>query len=232
MERLPVEPARRQTRHREMKKRHEIILTAMASGGSGASFDPLRIQKLLFLIDAEIPDLTGGPHFRFEPYDYGPFDRTIFETLRELARRSLVVIGPSKGRNDYSLTPAGLSAGSGLLAALPEGAREFMTSAANWVRLSTFRRILTVIYRQYPEMAKNAVIPELTASPSDPARARGIPSFLSGAARLLDFTGSFDPPLYPKGPEEDATAIRRDWEAVGDDLEYALAQLGPPIPVR
>ena len=110
-----------------------------------------------------------------------------------------------------------------------------MASASEWLRLSTFRRILTVIYRKYPEMARNSVVPDLKArtAPIRAAHRFVFPSFLSGVSRILDFTGSLDPPLYGGPPEQaDAEALRQDWEAVGDDLERALAAFGPPEPAR
>ena len=57
--------------------RAEIVLAAMAAGGRGMSYDGLRMQKLLFLIDAEIPELVKGPHFEFAAYNYGPFDKSL-----------------------------------------------------------------------------------------------------------------------------------------------------------
>ena len=220
-----------------VKGRAEIVLAAMASGGAGASFDAMRVQKLLFLVDAEIPDLTGGPHFRFRPGNYGPFDAGVYAALDELAGRSLVIVGERNGYRDYSLTPDGYAAGRTLLAGLPEEARRFIGSAVNWLRLSTFRRILNFIRRRYPEMSANAIIPELRTPPMRAAHRFTPPSFLSGVARLLDFTGSLDPPLYAGPPDQaDAMAMRQDreqnWEAVGDDMESVLAQLGPPGPVR
>ena len=108
-----------------------------------------------------------------------------------------------------------------------------MERAAEWLRLRTFRRILTVIYRKYPEMARNSIVPELKAPSFRAPHRLVLPSFLSGVSRIFDFTGSLDPPIYHEPPEQaDAMAIRQDWEAVGDDLEHALAAFGPPEPAR
>ena len=70
--------------------RAEIVLAAMAAGGRGMSYDGLRMQKLLFLIDAEIPELVEGPHFEFAAYNYGPFDKNVYAVLRDLDRRGQV----------------------------------------------------------------------------------------------------------------------------------------------
>lgn len=213
--------------------RAEIVLAAMAAGGRGVSFDGLRIQKLLFLIDVEIPGLVEGPHFDFAAYNYGPFDKSLYEVLGDLERRGCVAQGHKNGYPDYALTSRGNVEGGRFLGTLSPEAREFMESAAKWLRLSTFRRILTVIYRKYPEMARNSIVPELRAPSFRAAHRFVLPSFLSGVSRIFDFTGSLDPPIYEESPEQaDAMAIRQDWEAVGDDLEHALAAFGPPEPAR
>jgi hypothetical protein len=51
------------------------------------------------------------------------------------------------------------------------------------------------------------------------------PSFLSGIARLLDFSGSLK--VYNEhnsGAEADARAFLEDWRALGDDFRTAIAQ--------
>jgi hypothetical protein len=48
-----------------------------------------------------------------------------------------------------------------------------------------------------------------------------IPSFLSGAARVLDIGGTFDD--YNYSPEEsDARAIRSDFMTIGNDIRRLL----------
>ena len=213
--------------------RAEIVLAAMAAGGRGVSYDGLRIQKLLFLFDVEIPELVEGPHFEFAAYNYGPFDKSLYAVLGDLDHRGQVSQGQENGYTHYSLTPEGHAEGRRVLGTLSPEARQFMESAAEWLRLSTFRRILTVIYRKYPEMARNSIVPELKAPSFRAAHRFVLPSFLSGVSRIFDFTGSLDPPIYYEPPEQaDAMAIRQDWEAVGDDLEQALAAFGPPEPAR
>ena len=213
--------------------RAEMVLAAMAAGERGVSYDGLRIQKLLFLIDVEIPELVEGPHFDFAAYNHGPFDKNLYAVLGELDERGQVSQGQENGYTHYSLTPEGDAEGWRVLGTLSPEARQFMESAAEWLRLSTFRRILTVIYQKYPEMARNNIVPELKAPSFRTAHRFVLPSFLSGVSRIFDFPGSLDPSIYHEPPEQaDAMAIRQDWEAVGDDLEQALAVFGPPEPAR
>ena len=45
--------------------RRETILAAMAAAGANTRFSPVQMQKLLFLLDREVPHFIAGPHFAF-----------------------------------------------------------------------------------------------------------------------------------------------------------------------
>jgi hypothetical protein len=64
--------------------RDELVLAAMAPGG-GYRYTPVQVQRLLFLIDRQIPEHVGGPHFHFIPYHCGPFDGAVYNELDLLA---------------------------------------------------------------------------------------------------------------------------------------------------
>ncbi len=65
-------------------QRRNLILAALAAGGENASFTPAQAQKLFFLIDRKAASLVDGPHFDFQPYDYGPFDKAVYDELARL----------------------------------------------------------------------------------------------------------------------------------------------------
>jgi hypothetical protein len=69
-----------------------------------------KVQKLLFLIDREIPRLVGGPHFNFQSYDFGPFDRDVYDTLEALAAQGWFTGLPTQG----TLPAVGTVAGKGI----------------------------------------------------------------------------------------------------------------------
>ena len=58
-----------------MRNHDDIVAAAFAATEPGTKFDPLRAQKLLFLIDQVVSERIGGPFFDFRPYLYGPFDQ-------------------------------------------------------------------------------------------------------------------------------------------------------------
>lgn len=205
------------------RQRFDIVLAAMAAGGPEARYDPVRVQKLFFLIDREIPQYIDGPHFHFEPYHYGPFDKAVYEGLDGLAERGEIKVDTTRRYNQYSLTDSGYERGVAVLSTLPEVAANYMEEAAKWVRLVPFKHLLSAIYRQYPDMASNSVLPQAAASYSHASFRFPMPSFLSGMARTLDFMGTLDDYRSGWGDERlDALAVYHDWNAVGDDLGAAM----------
>src|SRR5438128_6573070 len=115
--------------------REELVLAAL-SAGQGAAHTPVQIQKLLFLIDRNIPGSVEGPHFRFEPYHYGPFDRTVYDELLKLSWKGYVDILRDRW-NSYRLTSEGQKEGERLLNALnaldPEAA-DYIKKISAFVR--------------------------------------------------------------------------------------------------
>ena len=205
-------------------KRPEVVLTAMAAGGAGTQFDPVRVQKLLFLVDKEIPQFVEGPHFDFKPYNYGPFDGAVFQELNALSMENEVGIDHNRYCL-YSLTDSGHARGAAMLAELPQEIARYLQDAAQWVLSQTFRQLLAAIYQHYPDMVVNSIVPYAASSHFWTSYLLPTPSFLSGMARTLDFMGMLDD--RPTGEEEkqiDALAIRKDWLATGCDLEDAMAQ--------
>lgn len=136
----------------------EIILAALSSA-DGATFTPVQIQKLLFLIDMRLADKTGGPHFDFKPYDYGPFDAEIYRALEFLASEEKVEIieKPNLRWKKYRLTASGNEDGKSLLSNLPESASEYISRLATFVTSMSLEELVGTIYHAYPEMKINSV---------------------------------------------------------------------------
>jgi hypothetical protein len=138
-------------------ERDEIILAALAAGGENATFTPVQVQKLFFLLDREAAHLVDGPHFNFTPYDYGPFDRAVYDGLDALARQNLARVQNTGRYRVYALSQAGFQQGMAKLGELPESARNYVTSVAQWVRQLSFEQLVASIYNRYPEMKANSV---------------------------------------------------------------------------
>ena len=203
--------------------RNKAVLAAMAAGGPRASFDPVQMQKYFFLIDREIPRWVSGPHFRFQPYDYGPFDKEVYTVLDSLTQEDQIRIDSTGRYRRYSLTDSGLKRGKALLDTLPEPVVRYLIEINRWVRCLSFRQLLAAIYQRYPDMAVKSVIPDLMSPNPRLGKLFPTSSFYTGLARTFDFMGTLDE--YRPGwrdSRHDALAINDDWTAVGDDLRAAM----------
>jgi len=136
----------------------DITLAALTSA-NGVTFTPVQIQKLLFLIDMRLAQQTGGPHFKFEPYDYGPFDAKIYRCLESLQHQGeLEIIENANLRwKKYRLTPEGIARGQQLLSKLPEDVSEYISRLAFFVTSMSFEELVGTIYKAYPAMKVNSV---------------------------------------------------------------------------
>ena len=139
-------------------QRSDFVLAAMAPAGTDA-YTPVQIQKLLFLLDTNVAEATGGPHFNFAPYDYGPFDKEVYATLDELRASGLVEIVPGQDLKprSYRLTSQGVTCGKSRLTSLSVKVQKYMEDLAATVRAMSFAELVSAIYRLYPEMKENSV---------------------------------------------------------------------------
>lgn len=154
-------PNQRQTGSTNLAtNRRSIVLAGLAAGGESSSFSPAQVQKLFFLVDREATEVVAGPHFSFQPFDYGPFDKAVYEELDSLRAEGLVRVDHNGWYRVYSLTPAGFDEGKAALAELTGQASAFLRNAARWVLSLGFRSLVSAIYTKYPDMKANSIFRE------------------------------------------------------------------------
>src|SRR5258706_4256867 len=134
----------------------DFVLAAMAPG-RGYHYTPLQVQKLLSLLDRQIPEHVGGPHFRFEPYHYGPFDRSVYTQLDLLAARGLAAIDNTVSPRRFALTAGGAAIGTAALNTLTPLTQDFIHRTSNFVRTQNFSSLVSAIYKAFPDMRVNSV---------------------------------------------------------------------------
>ena len=140
--------------------RNSVILAALAPS-RGKFLTPVQIQKLLFLIDRNVPEKIQGPHFDFQPYHYGTFDKSIYSLLDELAEKKLIqIIETGCSWKKYGLTPEGQSIAESYLNSLDEKTRAYIQRLSNFVLALSFEQLVSAIYKAYPEMKQNSVFKE------------------------------------------------------------------------
>jgi hypothetical protein len=139
--------------------RRDLILAVLASA-DGRPFTPVQIQKAVFLISDNFPDLiTDGPGFDFTPYDYGPFDQAVYRELAHLEATGDVQIAPSGvGRwNTYAATDNGMERAEDVFEEMNQRAYEYVKRTSKWVRSLGFTALVKAIYDAYPKMRENSI---------------------------------------------------------------------------
>lgn len=142
--------------------RQAVVLAALSSS-PGEAFAPVQVQKMFFLIDENISADLGGKTFSFEPYDYGPFDKAVYQELSALESQGLVEIfslAPGAGGRRYRLTSNGQALGQQIFANLPQGAQSYMAEVSSWVRKLTFAQLVGSIYKAFPHMRERSIFVE------------------------------------------------------------------------
>lgn len=138
--------------------REKIILACLAAG-QGSLYEPVQIQKLVFLFQKRASSVLKGSVYRFYPYDYGPFDPNVYNCLEDLANRGLVqIIGrPFDKKRFYRLSEKGGEEGQKVLESLSEPYKSFLVRLSEWVRSLSFAQLVGAVYNAYPEMRKYSV---------------------------------------------------------------------------
>ncbi len=135
----------------------DYVAAVLASVDS-ASFQPVHVQKLFFLLDEKLGESLGGRYFDFQPYDYGPFDRGVYDSLGKLRDSGdLVMDLDSRGLRHYRLSDVGMKNGQRLLATLDAPVRDQIKKYASWVLSQNFVSLVSAIYKAYPRMKVNSV---------------------------------------------------------------------------
>lgn len=136
------------------------VLLALLAAARGQEYTPAQLQKAAFLLARNLPGLVSdGPAFNFVPYDYGPFDRAVYDDASALQREGLAEILPSGwGRwNVYSASAEGIARGDDVLAQMREAHRKYVEDTSSWVLSQSFTGLVKSIYEAYPEMRANSI---------------------------------------------------------------------------
>ena len=135
------------------------LLLAILSASNGQPYQPVQIQKAVFLVSRNLPGVVNdGPGFAFAPYDYGPFDSLVYSEAEALQREGLATVVPAaSGWRTYAVSQDGLGPGRALLESLPEIQRDYIVNVSEWVRKLGFADLVKSIYEAYPEQRVNSV---------------------------------------------------------------------------
>ncbi|RNJ22669.1 DUF4065 domain-containing protein [Halosegnis longus] len=150
-----------------MIDRQLIPLTLLHASNEQEIEGRTRLQKMVFLIQQEFEergeDLPGT--YQYEPYDYGPFAKTLYDDIEYLEERDIIdeskeTIAEEDGKvkYNYELGPRGEE----ILQEWPEEQVEIVLEVAERIK-SDFNDIplltlLDHVYSEYPKYAENSVL--------------------------------------------------------------------------
>lgn len=134
------------------------ILVLLADGAAGPyPLDPIRLMKGAFLVSQR-----GRPSwrrlFRFRPYDYGPFDVTVYRARDALLADGLFekVKGGAYAR--YRLTEEGHARAAELEGIVGTKSADWVRRIGRYVTSRSFSRLLSEIYETFPDYAERSVV--------------------------------------------------------------------------
>lgn len=146
------------SRTRPLTQRQYFMLATMAAAREPLT--PVQVQKLFFLIDRNISRAIGGPQFAFRPYNYGPFDRAVYDELEVLSTTGHVELNHNVNWRTYRLSAHGQREGEAYYAKLEQPVQAYIANAAKFVLSLSFTELVAAIYRAYPDMKANSVFQE------------------------------------------------------------------------
>jgi hypothetical protein len=139
--------------------RRDLIIMVLAAA-NGRPYQPVQLQKAVFLVVRNVPNIIdAGPGLTFVPYDYGPFDASVYweaEALRD-AGEAIITLSPTGRWKTYAASEIGIKHGHALMQTLPEQTRDYILAIAEWALAQSFGSIVRSIYDAYPEMKENSI---------------------------------------------------------------------------
>jgi hypothetical protein len=123
---------------------------------------PIQLQKALFLLGRELPKVVGCNFYNFEPYNYGPFDKAVFEDAKALAGDGFVTVVPATNTRpkEYRIAPLGTLRRNEVLDEAPARGVQYLQDVVRWIEDRPVQDLIRSIYRKYPEFKANSVLQE------------------------------------------------------------------------
>lgn len=143
--------------------RKDWLLLLLAYKGAPDGLDPVRIQKAMFLLKADLGKaLPSNQSYSFSPYNYGPMSKKVYTDLDELVAAGLVRKLPVSGQSwsRYAASPSGLLAGEKIAVKAADvnlPAARKLWEVKQIVASKTFDELLQFIYDRHPEYEERSI---------------------------------------------------------------------------
>jgi len=142
----------------ELMTKREIVLACL-SASDKHYYEPVQIQKIIFLFQEKAAAYLKAKPFNFRPYDYGPFDADIYFCLEELEKEGIVdIIGEPFDRHRlYRLKEKGNDIARSAFDMIPEPYHNFLSRLCAWVHSVSFAQLVGAVYKEFPSMREKSV---------------------------------------------------------------------------
>lgn len=132
-----------------------LVLLALAEG---EPYKPVQLQKTIFLTSEKAKEIFDKKsRFNFEPYDYGPFDKAVYQETEILELCGLAEIDRNGRWYQYSATKEGIARAQELMKEIPDKTVDLLKKISKLVRSLSFEELVSAIYDAYPEMRENSI---------------------------------------------------------------------------
>ena len=133
------------------------VMLLIADGADGPfPLDPIRLMKGCFIV-AEIGPDEWKRLFEFRPYDYGPFDPSVYRACDALLGKGLLVATPAGRYSHYTITETGRERASSIATEMDPSLAEWLRNIGHWVTSKSFNDLLREIYDRFPDYASRSI---------------------------------------------------------------------------
>jgi uncharacterized protein len=137
--------------------RQDIILLLAAGADGPYALDPIRLMKGSFIVSQ-----AGRQEWRdlydFQPYDYGPFDTSVYRARDALLTKDLLAAEGGGRYPAYHLTDVGKQRVEELEQALDEKSSTWLRGVGHYVTSKSFTSLLDALYERFPEFTTRSVM--------------------------------------------------------------------------
>jgi hypothetical protein len=133
------------------------LLLLMAKGAEDGSypFDAIRAMKSAFLVSER-----GLPEwqllYNFRPYDYGPFDSSVYVSRDVLVAGGLLEERPGNYPS-YRLTEAGHARAREIAERMGSASAAWLEGIGKWASSRSFAQLLREVYAEFPQFASRSI---------------------------------------------------------------------------
>lgn len=141
-----------------MNNRQKWALAAISYAGE-KGLTPAQLQKSLFLFEKAF-DKKIGDFYNFTPYNYGPFDKSVYTDAEIFVGKNLVRKSDGNANHTwsiYAITQSGEQLSETIVKELEPKMSNHLKKIVEWAQGLTFQQLISTVYQHYPEYKVNSV---------------------------------------------------------------------------